>query len=198
MKVYLGDLAHNYIASANTLTGDADYTVPLNIAYIAAYAKKIFGDEVEIQLFKYPGDLLKAIDTSPPAVLGLSHYGWNANLDIEITKYVKTHYPQVLTVMGGPAMRTTEKDYEIFLRKNRTVDAIVLYEGEQPFVDILSYVKENGSRLDGSTPILESVAYLSNDKFHYTPVKEKADLEGLDSPYLTGWLDPFLAQGLIP
>ena len=62
MKVYLGDLAHDYVAGANMLTGEIDYTVPLNIGYIAAHCKQTFGDKVDVSLFKFPKDLLNAID----------------------------------------------------------------------------------------------------------------------------------------
>ena len=47
--IYLGDLTHSN-AKAET-SG-----FPLNVAYIAAYAKKLFDDRVEVQLFKSPDE----------------------------------------------------------------------------------------------------------------------------------------------
>jgi len=52
-KIYLGDLIYDTVKT--------NFVVPLNIAYIAAYAKEKFGPEVDIQLFKYPTTLEKAL-----------------------------------------------------------------------------------------------------------------------------------------
>ena len=41
--IYLADLAHNYAANG-------PFTFPINIGYIAAYAKKVYGDKIEIFL----------------------------------------------------------------------------------------------------------------------------------------------------
>ena len=49
MLIYLADLVHNYSPGLNVL--------PLNIAYIAAFLKNTFAEDVDIRLFKYPNDL---------------------------------------------------------------------------------------------------------------------------------------------
>src|SRR6185295_4450513 len=54
LKIFFGDLTHDSI-------GLATEVFPLNIGFVAAYCKARFGDAVEMQLFKYIGELEDAI-----------------------------------------------------------------------------------------------------------------------------------------
>ena len=54
LKVYLCDLTHETVI----LVSD---TIPVNLGYIGAYAKKTHGNSIEISLFKYPKDAIDAI-----------------------------------------------------------------------------------------------------------------------------------------
>ena len=87
VKVYLADLVHNVRAGGNVLTGSQDYTIPLNIGHIGAYVKQVYGDQVDLRLFKYATDLLGALESEPPTVLGFSHYAWNSDLNSQIGRY---------------------------------------------------------------------------------------------------------------
>ena len=64
LTVYLGDLTYTTLSLAT----DA---FPLNIGFIAAYAAKSFGKEIDLRLFKYVDDLEQAILEKPPDILGL-------------------------------------------------------------------------------------------------------------------------------
>ena len=55
LKIYLGDLTYTTV----TLATEA---FPLNVGFIASYCKKLFGDDVEITLFKYIDDIDKAVN----------------------------------------------------------------------------------------------------------------------------------------
>jgi len=57
LKIYLGDLTYTTV----TLATEA---FPLNVGYIASYCKKLFGDNVEITLFKYIDEIDKAVNLS--------------------------------------------------------------------------------------------------------------------------------------
>jgi hypothetical protein len=50
MRIFLGDLSHDTV-------GLATEVFPLNIGYISAYAKKVFGNSIDVRLFKYVRDL---------------------------------------------------------------------------------------------------------------------------------------------
>lgn len=201
MKVYLADLVHNATMGGNVLTGNLDFTVPLNVANVGAYLKKVYGDKIDLRLFKYPDKLLAAVDRDPPLILGLSHYAWNSHLNTCVANYVKKYYPNVLIIMGGPMIRITPPDIEQFLRRNPSIDAYVMTEGELPFVDILEHVFAHGPTFrHADQSRLRSVAYLDEaGQFTYasTSTSELGDLADLPSPYLTGLLDEFLDEQLI-
>ena len=54
LNVYLCDLTHETVI----LVSD---TIPVNLGYIGAYAKKVHGKSINISLFKYPHDAIKSI-----------------------------------------------------------------------------------------------------------------------------------------
>ena len=82
LKIYLGDLTYTTV----TLATEA---FPLNVGFIASYCKKLFGDDIEITLFKYIDDIDKAVNENPPDILGLSNYCWSHNVSYEIFKMCK-------------------------------------------------------------------------------------------------------------
>ena len=113
MKVLLADLSHSYSPSAmqsSYPSEDGDgFVVPLGIASIGAYAKKVFDDDIDIALFKFPDDLLNACDDCdiiPPDVIGFSNYVWNTHLNFTIGTELRKRFPNALFVAGGPSVQT--------------------------------------------------------------------------------------------
>ena len=94
LKIYLGDITHDTII----LVSD---TIPINIGFIASYMKKIFGEMVDISLFKYPKEIINAIKSNPPDMIALSNYSWNTNLAEFIASIAKKYNSSVITVQGG-------------------------------------------------------------------------------------------------
>ena len=105
LRIYLADLTH-------TGQGIAMEAFPLNIGLVASYCLKKFKDDVEIQLFKFPEDLKKAIDEKKPHILGCSNYAWNCNLGYHFASYVKSIDKSIITVFGG-----TNYPYDIYNQK---------------------------------------------------------------------------------
>ncbi len=189
LKIYLADLVYD--------TVNTNHAVPLNCGYLAAMLQDKFPGKTEIKIFKYPKKLEKAINESPPDILGLSNYSWNTNLNKLFLKMVKRVNPNVITVMGGPNMRLDSPSIEKYLRANSTLDYYVMFEGEEPFAELV------GAIIDGhwrpSPPI--SCASIIDDEFIYVPVEFNKKSKNIDSPspYLSGLLDEFLAdQDMIP
>ena len=88
LKIYLADLTYD--------TVDLQTAVfPLNIGYVASYCKKRFASKVDITLFKYIDELDRAINESPPDILGMSNYVWNHRVSLEmfrmLSKKIHTH-----------------------------------------------------------------------------------------------------------
>lgn len=192
MKIYLADLVHSI---------PSNYVVPLNIAYLAAYSKSIFKNELDISLFKDPNKLLTAIKKEPPDILGLSNYYWNNDINRQIGKYVKNRFPSTLICSGGPGIRTDRVGIKDFIDRNEHVDIYMMFEGEQPFVNFLRALMESGKdcTLGNIGKEIEGCAYLNQEQqLVYSHTDPVPDLEKIPSPYLSGYLDDFLKEELYP
>ncbi len=184
LTIYLGDLVYDTVRT--------NYSVPLNIAYIAAYTKQEYEEDVDINIFKDPRELEKAIKTTPPDILGLSNYSWNERLNGVFLKMVKRLSPKVITVMGGPNIRTDHAEIEKYLSANESLDYYILFNGEEPFGNLVGNVLGGN---DLTRPPL-GCAGLVEGILHFEPLdSQKISREiNLPSPYLTGILDKFISD----
>lgn len=192
LKIFLADLVYDTVKT--------NFVVPLNIAYVAAYAKDNFGNNVDISLYKYPSDLEKALKASPPDVLGLSNYSWNERLDLLFLRLAKRINPNIVTVMGGPNVSVRAAAIMQYLKARPELDYYILNEGEKPFSHLVGRLLENPDKTNHRFPI-EGTATISRGDFHFQLMDFKNATKKLDlpSPYLNGWLDKFLADSdMIP
>lgn len=184
LKIYLCDLVYDTVKT--------NYVVPLNIAYLAAYIKKQYTDSVDIKLFKYPRELEKAISISPPDMIGFSNYSWNERLNHLLIKMVKRKNPKVLTVMGGPNIRTDNDGIKTYLSDNPQLDYYILFEGEEPLGNL---VGKTLAKDETPAPPL-GCATIVKGELRFQPLDNRKRSKQIDlpSPYLTGLLDHFLAD----
>ena len=132
LKVFLGDLS--YINDENRF----NLFVPLNIGYVASYAKTMFGEQVEIKLFKDPNKLLEKLGEEKPDVLGLSFSYWNTKLNHVVSKKAKDLLGNKITVVwGGPSVDTDSSQQKGLFRRFPNVDAFVTNEGELGFANLV-------------------------------------------------------------
>jgi putative methyltransferase len=189
LKIYLADLVYDTIKT--------NYVVPLNVAYLAACANERYQGEIDITIFKYPKNLEQAMRDGPPDILGLSHYSWNSRLDILFTKLAKRLNPDVITVMGGPHIRPEPHSIQAYLSEHRTLDYYILNEGEEPFSALVDKVFGGDSRAE----LPSGCAAIVDGELVFEPISFNKQAKQIDlpSPYLSGWLDPFLADtNMIP
>jgi len=194
LRIYVADLTYDTIS----ITSDV---FPLNIGYIASYCKKRFGDFVEIKLFKFIKKLEKAIQESPPDVLGLSNYVWNHKLGLEMFRLALKHNPQTLTVWGGPNFPSDIPSQEKFLNKYPEVDVYVPIDGETGFSNVISKILETNGSKEAilKNPIDGCITKDENGKLRYSnPVIRISELDEIPSPYLTGLMDEFFNDQLTP
>lgn len=188
MLIYLADLVYDTIIT--------NAVVPLNIGYLAAAIGGRFSDQVEIKLFKYPTALEQAIRNRPPDLLGLSHYSWNTRLNQAMIQFCKQINPGVVCVMGGPNIRADRVGVHDFLKKNPWLDYYIVHEGEEPFLALVE------QRLVGHREsVIPNCASLVDGQLVFALADQAKRKKEIDqpSPYLTGWLDPFLDdKNLIP
>lgn len=197
MRIYLGDLSHDTV-------GLATEVFPLNIGYIAAYAKKVFGDSIEIRLFKYIPDLENAIERDPPDVLALSNYPWCHNIDLALFHQLSRRRPDALCIMGGPNFPHSSDEQAVFLASRPLVDAYVYLDGEVGFSNLLTLVQTIGSTVEArrslrGTPVDGCVQLRAEGGLvaRAKPIRIQ-DLDEVPSPYLMGLLDPFFDGRLSP
>jgi radical SAM superfamily enzyme YgiQ (UPF0313 family) len=198
LKIIMGDLTHETII----LVSD---TVPINIGFIASYANKVFGREVEISLFKYPQSIIKAIKESPPDLLALSNYSWNSNLSEHVASIAKKCNSRVITVQGGTNF-PHQKDLQLeFLKKRPYTDIFTESEGEVTFSEIIKRLliaRDNGQSVFETA--ISGCVFLKKENSAIPklskgePLKRLRDLDEIPSPYLNGTLDSFFDGRLTP
>ena len=108
-RITFADLTHTgQLIAANTF--------PLGISMVAAYAKKHLGDEVDIEVFKYPNEFSEYLDSQIPTIACFSNYSWNLRLSHEFARRIKEVSPKTITVFGGPNFWGEAELQEDFLK----------------------------------------------------------------------------------
>ena len=197
LKIYLGDLTYTTV----TLATEA---FPLNVGYVASYCKKLFGDDVEITLFKYIDEIDKAVNENPPDILGLSNYCWSHNVSYEIFKMCKKTNPNVVTIWGGPNFPIDFPSQKKFMERYKEVDIYVPTEGETGFSNVVKKVLESNSIDEVKQQITQSpidgcISRNEQGQIQYTiPTVRISSLDEIPSPYLNGMMDKFFDGKLTP
>ena len=200
MNVFLCDLTHETVI----LVSD---TIPVNIGYVASYAKSIHGDAIDVQLFKYPQSAIDAIKANPPDVLALSNYSWNSNLSERVAAVAKAANPDVVTVQGGTNFPHDDAQQLLFLQQRPATDTHVELEGEVAFANLVGRVleaRETGGEvfdrpIDGCAFIDPESRQSGEPRLikGMRPARLKS-LDDIPSPYLSGMLDHFFDGRLSP
>jgi hypothetical protein len=190
LRVYLADLANDFVEIDNK-------TIPIGVGYVAAYCKKRFGNQVDLQVFRTYKALVDQVQATPPDVLGLGTYDWNFNLSNQVARQVKEAHPDCLIVLGGANIETDPADNREFLKNNSSVDCLIYDDGEFPFASLVElcfkYKNEDDpiplikkTPVDGVRALVdgEIVMGKANDNVH--------EMDVVPSPYLTGLFDKFL------
>lgn len=155
---------------------------PLNLMYLAAALEnasitvKIIDDDLYQAGFDKITNLASKID---PKVVGITATTATIKNALEYIKNIKKALPNTLTVIGGP--HPTFMPYET-LKSEKTLDAVVIGEGEETIVDIADNARKNLSGIKG-------ISYRNDDKIRKTPSRPL--IKDLDSL-------PFPARHLVP
>ena len=189
-----------YLADLDYLQSGYRVSVPLGIGSIASYCKSLYGEAVDISLFKDPNELIKEIKRRPPHVLGCSFYMWNNNLTFKIIEVCKIINSQTITVIGGPDVAKDTVRYKKILKIHPSLDIVVLGQGEKSFANILKVIfkknfnKKFSESIDGCAWRLNKNGQIERGKI----VPAGIDINSFPSPYLMGYLDKFLQAGFLP
>jgi len=194
LSIYLGDLTYTTLSLAT----DA---FPLNIGFVAAYAEKTFGKQIDLRLFKYVDDLEQAINETPPDILGLSNYPWNLSLGLEFFRMARTVSPQTICVMGGPNIPLNDEARSQFVKRNPLIDFYAYLEGEEAFSSLVNRAMETGvdRKKMKADPIRGFIHRISETEVMKGEMLfRRRILDDIPSPYLTGHMDKFFDGKLSP
>lgn len=196
-KIYTADLVIPMVAYRY-----ASGCFPLGVGCVTSYAKKVFGDQLDFEVFKDPEELSQAIIDEPPLVLAMSNYSWNIQTALKLSSWAKRHYPKLIIVFGGPNFPIISKEKEEFLNSHSVIDFYIEHEGEIGFSELLGQLQEHNfdaEALKRTRATIANCSYLSGDSLvEYKGEKRIQDLNTLPSPYLSGVLDKFFKDPYIP
>ncbi len=200
LRVYLCDLTYDTII----LVSD---TIPINIGFIGSYMKKIFGDQIDLSLFKYPNEVVEEIKKNPPDMICLSNYSWNSNLSEYVAGIAKKFNPNVITTQGGtnfPHQSILQKE---FLSNRPNTDIYTILEGEKSCANVVQRILDSDKDrkkifekpIDGCA-FIHPDSKKSKEKIFIkgSPLERIKDLDEIPSPYLSGISDKFFDGKLTP
>jgi radical SAM superfamily enzyme YgiQ (UPF0313 family) len=194
LRIFLGDLTYTTLSLAT----DA---FPLNVGFIAAYASKVYGKEIDITLFKYVDDLEQALNDNPPDILALSNYPWNFNLGQEFFRMARALSRETICVMGGPNIPLEDEGRDHFIKQNPLIDFYCYLEGEEAFAALIARAMQTGVRREAmkATPIDGFIHRVSDTEVaRGVQLSRRRELDEIPSPYLTGYMDKFFDGRLSP
>ena len=195
INIALADLSH-------TKQGIANVSFPFGILCIASYAKKVLGDEFEIELFKYPEEFNDYLSLKIPKIIGFSNFSWTKDIAYNFAKKIKEKFPEAIIVFGGPNYPLENDQREEFLKEHPFVDFYIRGEGELAFVELIKNLEKFNFNAKDFKKNLEkspNCHYFYEGKFIAGDVLPRIEnLDEIPSPYTTGLADKFFDNVLTP
>ena len=188
MNIFLADLQNSYYGAVRN-------SVPINIGFIGGYLKKVFGDEIQLHMFREFEEMREALKTVVPHVAAFGSYSWNTSLTLKTARFLKDLYPEIITAVGGadvsPLIEMTVKD----LQANRQVDFYIPNEGETPMKNLVETCisKSNLNEIKNcNIKGCLSLDYESGSVLGSVIDRFEDDINAIPSPYFDGLMDRFL------
>ncbi len=123
-----------------------------------------------------------------PDMIGFSTYLWNRHIIIETCRIIKGRFPSVKLFAGGPEATALP----LTLLESAPFDFVIKGEGEIVLTEVLKRLLERDT--------IEDIPGVSYKGAQAKPGKDQQpvmDLNSLQSPFLTGTLDPCRYRGLL-
>jgi len=185
-----------------TQKGFSSTAFPYAGAIVASYAKKKFGDSISVELFKYPDDFINYLEKNVPNIVCFTNYSWTLDISHEFSKKIKEKFPKAVTVFGGPNYPNELDTQKSFLLDYPAIDFYIKGEGELGFVDLLQNLKNknfNSELLKKEKTRIGNCHYISDGELIIGDMLPRVqELNDIPSPYLSGMLDKFFDNVLIP
>ena len=195
IKITLADLTY-------TNQGYPSVSFPFGAALVASYAKKILGDKIEYELFKYPKDFQNHVEKEKPKIICFTNYSWTFDLSYQYSKIIKSKHPETIVIFGGPNYPNEVSTQTEFLTSYPAIDFYIKGEGELAFVELFKNLENfNFKASDLKEKKIKSgnCHYLFNGEFiEGETLPRIGNLDDIPSPYLSGSLDKFFDGVLTP
>lgn len=188
MLIYLAELSH-------TGRGRSPNVVPLAAGYLAAFSKKHFPD-LNIEIFRDPNLLLKAIESKKPDIVGFSVHLWSERLSNFCAQKVKEISKNIIVVAGGPSIDDVEPELLEFMKFNPCYDVCIPNEGEIGFLHLIEHITAYGKVMKDI--IIDGCSILASDGSLLKGCYIAPELSQVPSPYFDGFLDVFINEGYDP
>ena len=192
--IYLADLTHNgLVLSSNVF--------PLSIGLIGAYLINKNPNLYQIELFKYPEDLSRALEKCKPDLIAFANYSWNFHIGYEYTKKIKEKWPTLPVIFGGPNYGLSDGESSEFWNLYHLIDFYIVREGEEAFAQLVQKLiinKFDIQQIKNSKEPIPNCHYLSGKKIIKGSDLPRLQLEDIPSPYLMGLMDKFFDENLAP
>ena len=193
--IYLADLTHTGpVISSNYF--------PLAVGLLGSELLREIPELVEIEIFKYPQDLSKAVERRMPKIIGFTNYSWNCNLAYQYAKHIKEASPETIILFGGPNYGSVQDEMTWFWKRYPLIDFYVVKEGEVAIVELVRALHEvdyDPLRLKKArTPLGNCHYWWKGELVMGEDLPRIKSLEELPSPYLTGLMDKFFDGVLTP
>lgn len=128
-------------------------------------------------------EFVARIEEIDPDVIGASVYVWSFGILLDVVAKVRERRPDIVVIFGGPSARPSMFGRPPFFDRRFDVDALVLGEGEEIFIEIVALQDRSRSSLAN----LSGLALPTADGWHRTKqAAEIAPLDSLASPYVMG------------
>jgi len=190
MNIFLADLQNSYFRYLRN-------SVPIGMGYVYAYLDKVFGKDIDLYQFRKFEDLYDAAKTTKPDVVLFGSYSWNTRLTKMAAAYLRQQFPDVIIAVGGPDVSPVVSLTESQLRAHPDFDYMMPNEGEGPSRMLVEAAMGAGSRgqllrtpVRGCLSIDPDSGNLIGDVLS----RFEDDINEIPSPYLDGFMDPFLAE----
>mgnify|MGYP001294715329 CR=1 FL=1 len=130
--------------------------------------------------------LLREIRELEPEVVGLSTYVWSLQPFVEVAASLRADPSPPVVILGGPSARPTSFAREPLRSLARHIDALVVGDGEETVLEILSLPRLDRASLAG----IEGVLTWGPLGWRGTRRTARAPLDALPSPYQLGLVPP--------
>lgn len=192
-NIFLLDITHE------TKQGLGSEMMPLQLGLIASYCLKNYGDKINIDIFKFLGELEKTIQKKVPSIIGASNFLWNIDLTYKIVSMLKEQYPEIIVIFGGPNYPVEYDEQVKWLKRYPNIDFYIYMDGEVPFSNLVGYLLKHPDVKTTKRARLQSCHSLIDDEPYFGETAPRLkDLNEIPSPYTNGLMDKFFDYKLVP